>query len=195
MKSYKVIDDHTLEVRTNGPDAFLPYQIGWVMISSPAQWEKVGKDWNKLAQTPSGTGPWKVAAFAPQTRAELVPFKDYWDAKRVPKLDKLVLLPRPEATRYYQEPVIGRAARAGAHHLRRRPSRTRCCRRCTGRSSTRRSSCSRTRDVAPRAIVGQGDRLRPGPELVPGLLADHDEVVLRVLIMLLPARQRGEVSR
>ena len=98
MKSYKVIDDYTLEVRTNGPDAFLPYQIGWVMISSPAQWEKVGKDWNKFAQTPSGTGPWKVAAFVPQTRAELVPFKDYWDPKRVPKLDKLVLLPLPEAT-------------------------------------------------------------------------------------------------
>ncbi len=98
VKSYKVIDDYTLEVRTNGPDAFLPYQIGWVMISSPAQWEKVGKDWNKFAQTPSGTGPWKVAAFVPQTRAELVPFKEYWDPKRVPKLDKLVLLPLPEAT-------------------------------------------------------------------------------------------------
>jgi hypothetical protein len=98
VKSYKVIDDYTLEVRTNGPDAFLPYQIGWVMISSPAQWEKVGKDWNKFAQTPSGTGPWKVASFVPQTRAELVPFKEYWDPKRVPKLDKLVLLPLPEAT-------------------------------------------------------------------------------------------------
>jgi peptide/nickel transport system substrate-binding protein len=68
------------------------------MISSPAQWEKVGKDWNKFAQKPSGTGPWTVAAFVPQTRVELVPFKDYWDAKRVPKLDKLVLLPLPEAT-------------------------------------------------------------------------------------------------
>lgn len=98
VKSYKAIDDYTLEIRTNGPDAFLPYQIGWVMISSPAQWEKVGKDWNKFAQTPSGTGPWKVAAFVPQTRAELVPFKEYWDPKRVPKLDKLVLLPIPEAS-------------------------------------------------------------------------------------------------
>ena len=46
--------------RPRAPDAFLPYQISWVMMSSPAQWEKVGKDWNKFAQTPSGTGPWKV---------------------------------------------------------------------------------------------------------------------------------------
>ena len=98
VKSYKVIDDYTLEIRTNGPDAFLPYQIGWVMISSPAQWEKVGKDWNKFAQTPSGTGPWKVAAFVPQTSAPNWCRTRSTGTKRVPKLDKLVLLPMPEAT-------------------------------------------------------------------------------------------------
>ena len=100
VASYKVIDDKTVEIRTKTPDAFLPYQISWIMMSSPAQWEKVGKDWNKFAQTPSGTGPWKVTAFQPQTRAELSPNKDYWDKARVPKLDKMVLLPIPEtATR------------------------------------------------------------------------------------------------
>ena len=97
VAAYKVIDDLTLEVRTKAPDAFLPYQLGWVMISSPAQWEKVGRDWNKFAQTPSGTGPWKLSVFVPQTRAELVPNKDYWDKARIPKLDKMVLLPIPEA--------------------------------------------------------------------------------------------------
>jgi peptide/nickel transport system substrate-binding protein len=96
VKSYRVVDPQTLEIITKEPDAFLPYQIAWVMMSSPTQWEKVGKDWNKFAQTPSGTGPWKISAFVPQTRAELTPFKDYWDPKRVPKLDKLVLLPMPE---------------------------------------------------------------------------------------------------
>jgi ABC-type transport system substrate-binding protein len=72
--------------------------MSWVMISSPAQWEKVGKDWNKFAQTPSGTGPWKLASFVPHTSAELVPNKDYWDKARVPKLDKMILLPIPEAS-------------------------------------------------------------------------------------------------
>ena len=100
VASYKVIDPKTVEIRTKTPDAFLPYQISWVMMSSPAQWEKLGKDWNKFAQTPSGTGPWKVTAFQPQTRAELSPNKEYWDKARVPKLDKMVLLPIPEtATR------------------------------------------------------------------------------------------------
>jgi ABC-type transport system substrate-binding protein len=100
VAAYKVIDDRTVEITTKTPDAFLPYQISWIMMSSPAQWEKVGKDWNKFAQTPSGTGPWKVTAFQPQTRAELSPNKEYWDKARVPKLDKMVLLPIPEpATR------------------------------------------------------------------------------------------------
>src|SRR5690242_3410328 len=98
VKSYKALDDYTVEFITKAPDAFLPYQIGWIMMSSPAQWEKVGRDWNKFAATPSGTGPWKLTGFLPQTRAELVPNKDYWDKARIPKLDKLVLLPIPEAS-------------------------------------------------------------------------------------------------
>jgi ABC-type transport system substrate-binding protein len=98
VATYKAIDDYTVEIRTKSPDSFLPYQISWIMMSSPAQWEKVGKDWNKFAQSPSGTGPWKLTGFVPQTRAELVPNKDYWDKARVPKLDKMVLLPIPEAS-------------------------------------------------------------------------------------------------
>ena len=66
-------------------------------MSSPAQWEKVGKSWDAFARTPSGTGPWKLDKFVPRERAELVPNKDYWDKARVPKLDRLVLLPLPEA--------------------------------------------------------------------------------------------------
>ena len=49
------------------------------------------------ASTPSGTGPWKLDKFVPRERAELVPNTDYWDKARVPKLDRLVLLPLPEA--------------------------------------------------------------------------------------------------
>ncbi len=96
VKSYRAIDPLTVEIVTNVPDATLPYQIAWIMMSSPAQWEKVGKSWEAFAKSPSGTGPWKLAAFTPRERAELVPNKDYWDKARVPKLDRLVLLPLPE---------------------------------------------------------------------------------------------------
>jgi peptide/nickel transport system substrate-binding protein len=96
VASYKVVDPMTVEIVTKAPDATLPYQIAWIMMSSPAQWEKLGKSWEAFAKTPSGTGPWKLTAFSPRERAELTPNADYWNKDRVPKLDKLVLLPLPE---------------------------------------------------------------------------------------------------
>jgi ABC-type transport system substrate-binding protein len=97
VASYRAVDPGTLEITTKGVDATLAYQLAWIMISSPAQWEKVGRSWDAFAKTPAGTGPWKLAAFVPRERAEMVPNPDYWDKARVPKLDRLVLIPLPEA--------------------------------------------------------------------------------------------------
>nr|WP_246149250.1 ABC transporter substrate-binding protein [Skermanella pratensis] len=97
VASYRAVDEHILEVTTKEPDAFLPYQLAWILISSPAHWETVGKDWVKFAEKPSGTGPWQLVSWTPRERAEMLPFKDYWDKTRVPKLDKLILVPVPEA--------------------------------------------------------------------------------------------------
>jgi len=96
VASYKAIDDHTLEIVTKTPDATLPYQLSWIVMSSKANWEAKGKSWDEVAKAPSGTGPWKLTSFVPRERAELVPNADYWDKTRVPKLDKLVLIPLPE---------------------------------------------------------------------------------------------------
>jgi ABC-type transport system substrate-binding protein len=97
VAGYRAIDKYTVEISTKAPDATLPYQIAWIMMSSPAQWEKLNKSWDAFARMPSGTGPWKLDKFVPRERAELVANKDYWDKARVPKLDRLVLLPLPEA--------------------------------------------------------------------------------------------------
>ncbi len=96
--SYRAVDKLTLEIVTKTPDATLPYQIAWIMFSSPAQFEKVGKSWDNFAKTPSGTGPWKVVNFVPRERVEMIPNTEYWDKGRVPKLDRLVLVPLPEAS-------------------------------------------------------------------------------------------------
>jgi ABC-type transport system substrate-binding protein len=97
VATYTVIDPLTVEIVTKTPDATLPYQISWILMSSPANWEAQGKNWDAVAQKPSGTGPWKLEnGFTPRERAELTPNKDYWDKARVPKLDKLVLIPLPE---------------------------------------------------------------------------------------------------
>jgi ABC-type transport system substrate-binding protein len=97
VASYKATDPLTVEITTKTPDATLPYQLSWILMSSPANWEAQGKNWDAVAQKPSGTGPWKMEnGFTPRERAELTPNKSYWDPARVPKLDKLILIPLPE---------------------------------------------------------------------------------------------------
>ncbi len=97
-KSVRKIDDYTVEFTTQTPDAFWPYQICYILMASPKQWEATGKDWAKFALTPSGTGPWKLTALKAREFAELVPNKDYWDKALAPKLDKLTLIPMPDAS-------------------------------------------------------------------------------------------------
>ncbi|MGY2052635.1 ABC transporter substrate-binding protein [Methylobacterium sp. JK268] len=97
VTGYRAVDASTVEITTKTPDATFPYQISWILMSSPANWEKQGRSWDAVAKAPSGTGPWKITAFVPRERAEMVPNKSYWDKDRVPKLDKLVLVPLPEA--------------------------------------------------------------------------------------------------
>src|SRR6195256_4455951 len=97
VASYRKIDDATVEITTKDVDSFFPYQMLWFLISSPAQYEKVGKDWDKFAMTPSGTGPFKLDKFVPRERAELVRNADYWDKKRLAKVDRMILIPIPEA--------------------------------------------------------------------------------------------------
>jgi len=91
------VDDHTVEFETNKPTSFVPYQLCYMLIVSPTQWQKF-KDWRKFAEQPSGTGPFRVTKFVPRERLELEANKTYWDVKRRPKIDKLVLLPMPEPT-------------------------------------------------------------------------------------------------
>jgi len=98
IKSYKKLDDYTVEFTTTQPSSFVLFQLIYVLYSSPAQWDKVGKDWRAFAANPSGTGPFKMTRFVPRERAEYEPHKEYWDTNCVPKVAKVVLLPMPEPT-------------------------------------------------------------------------------------------------
>jgi peptide/nickel transport system substrate-binding protein len=97
VKSYAKIDDSTVEITTKTVDSFFPYQMLWFLISSPAQYEKLGNDWDKFASQPSGTGPFKLTKLVPRELAELSKNPDYWDKKRIAKVDKIILIPMPEA--------------------------------------------------------------------------------------------------
>ena len=110
LVSARKIDDMTVELTTKEPDSFLPINLTNLFMASPAKWQKFyevaeGADakaksqaaWTAFAKDVSGTGPWKMSAFTPRERLELVRNDKYWNTARVPKIDKMVLLPMPEA--------------------------------------------------------------------------------------------------
>ena len=110
LVSARKIDDKTVELTTKEPDSFLPINLTNLFMASPAKWQALyaaaeGADakakavaaWAAFARDAAGTGPWKMARFVPRERLELVRNEAYWDTKRVPHVDRMVLLPVPEA--------------------------------------------------------------------------------------------------
>ena len=111
LRSAKKIDDLTVELTTSEPDAFLPINLTNLFMASPAHWQKkfdavpAGQSaadraksaWTAFAADASGSGPFKMTRFVPRERLEMAANKAYWDPKRTPKIDKVVMLPMPEA--------------------------------------------------------------------------------------------------
>ncbi len=110
LRSARKIDDLTVELTTSEPDAFLPLNLTNLFMASPAHWQKkfeaapgatpadkAKAAWIAFAADASGSGPFKMARFVPRERLELVANKTYWDPKRTTKLDRVVLMPMPEA--------------------------------------------------------------------------------------------------
>lgn len=96
VASYKALDSLTVEIVTSEVNALLPYQMAWIVMSSPTQWQAVGKSWDAFLRAPSGTGPFKLESYAPRERAVLARNPAYWNKARVPQLDKMVLVPMPD---------------------------------------------------------------------------------------------------
>jgi len=92
------VDDHTVAFTTKVPDALFPHMMSFVMMVSPCRAKEVKYDWTEYALRPSGTGPYKFDKMVPHQRLEFVPNTEYWDKGRVPKQDRLVLVPMPEAS-------------------------------------------------------------------------------------------------
>jgi peptide/nickel transport system substrate-binding protein len=97
IASYRVIAPLTVEVTTKAPDAVFPYQVVNIYMSSPARWKELG-DWTKVARSPSGTGPWSLEKLVPRDRAELRRNATYWNPKRIPKSDRMILRAIPDAS-------------------------------------------------------------------------------------------------
>jgi peptide/nickel transport system substrate-binding protein len=98
VKSVSKIDDSTVAFDTNFVESLFPYTLSYVMMISPCRAKEVNYDWAQYALHPSGTGPYKFDKIVPHQRLELVPNTEYWDKERIPKQDRLVLIPMPEAS-------------------------------------------------------------------------------------------------
>jgi peptide/nickel transport system substrate-binding protein len=109
LVSARKVDDMTVELMTKEPDSFLPINLTNLFMANPSKWQKFydaasvtdakaksQAAWEAFAKDPSGTGPWKMSAFTPRERLELVKNDKYWDKTRIPHVDKMVLLPMPE---------------------------------------------------------------------------------------------------
>lgn len=112
LRSARKIDDLTVELTTSEPDSFLPLNLTNLFMASPAHWEaklkavpasvtdpveRAKQAWTAFAADASGSGPFRMARFVPRQRLELVANKAYWDPARTPKIDRVVMLPMPEA--------------------------------------------------------------------------------------------------
>ena len=98
MASYKKLDDRTIAITTTRAASYFPYMAVYILMTSPASFEKAGHDWGKVATLPAaGTGPFKISKFTPRQSVELARFDGYWNADHKAKLDSIVLLPMPEA--------------------------------------------------------------------------------------------------
>ncbi len=109
LVSARKIDDMTVELTTKEPDSFLPINLTNLFMASPTKWRKFydaasgdakaksQAAWDAFSKDASGTGPWMMAKFTPRERLELVKNPNYWDKVRIPHVDKMVLVPMPEA--------------------------------------------------------------------------------------------------
>ena len=112
LESARKIDDYTVELTTREPDSFLPLNLTNLFIASPAHWQKkydalasvsdpaerAKQAWAAFAADASGSGPFKMSKFSPRERVEYVKNTAYWEPKRRPTIDRVVLVPMAEAS-------------------------------------------------------------------------------------------------
>ncbi|HEY2538042.1 MAG TPA: ABC transporter substrate-binding protein [Stellaceae bacterium] len=98
VKSVTKIDGYTVAFENNFVESLFPYSLSYVMMISRCRAQALHYDWAQYALHPSGTGPYRFDRFVPHQRLEFVPNQDYWDKARIPKQDRLVLIPMPEAS-------------------------------------------------------------------------------------------------
>ncbi|WP_375464695.1 ABC transporter substrate-binding protein [uncultured Methylobacterium sp.] len=98
LGSYRKIDARTVALTTTQDAAYFPYMAVYLLFTAPASFEKAGRDWAKVPAVPAaGTGPFKITRVSPRESVDLAKNDAYWDEARMAKVDKIRMMPIPEA--------------------------------------------------------------------------------------------------
>jgi ABC-type transport system substrate-binding protein len=98
VASYRKVDPGTVQITTTQVASYFPYMAVYLLFTSPQSFEKAGRDWSKVPALPAaGTGPFRILKVSPRESVDLVRNPDYWDTDRRAKVDRIRLMPIPEA--------------------------------------------------------------------------------------------------
>ncbi|NHN31740.1 ABC transporter substrate-binding protein [Paenibacillus agricola] len=93
IDSYKKVDDDTIQITTKEPYSYLLYDIAFILVPSP---EAVTKYAQEYTNHPAGTGPFKFVSMKQGQELVMEKNEQYWGA--IPKVDKVILRPMPDAS-------------------------------------------------------------------------------------------------
>lgn len=79
VKSYEILDDHTIKIVTTTPDAVLLDNMAQLRLLPKAYTEKIGDD--EVNLKPMGTGPYKLVEWVKEDHITLEANPNYWGKK------------------------------------------------------------------------------------------------------------------
>jgi peptide/nickel transport system substrate-binding protein len=94
IKSYKKLDESTVEIDTAAPASHLPSDVVFLYMASPTAVKKYGNV--PYALHPSGTGPFTMTSLTRGQQMVLAANPKYWGG--APKVAKVILKPIPDSS-------------------------------------------------------------------------------------------------
>ena len=98
LVGWKAIDKYTVELTTRVVNSLFPYDMSYIFYLEPASLGEARQGLGRRsASSRSAPDRSRSTASCRASALELSRFDGYWDKARVPKLDKVLLFPMPEA--------------------------------------------------------------------------------------------------